>query len=178
MPIFAQGVPKNKLTLLYYIQASKLDITKDQLYRAAVENELMNYFDFESCMHELEEDAFILAVPRAFGQGYRVSVRGTDVLDQFQESLPVSLRERLERYARENMEEMRLETQIVSEMEELSGGGYLVKLRALEKNAVVMELSMRVATRDMAQRMRQNWETGSEDIYQLLLERLLKSEYK
>ena len=67
MPIFAQGVPRNKLTLLYYIQSSKLDITKEQLYRAMVENELMSYFDFESCMHELEEDAFVLAVPRAFG---------------------------------------------------------------------------------------------------------------
>lgn len=176
MPIFAQGVPRNKLTLLYYIQSSKLDITKEQLYRAMVENELMSYFDFESCMHELEEDAFILAVPRAFGQGYRVSVRGADVLDQFVESLPVSLRERLGRYAREIMDEMRLETQIVSEMEELAGGGYLVKLRALEKNASVMELSMRVATRDMAQRMRQNWESGSEGIYQVLLEKLLKSE--
>ena len=176
MPIFAQGVPKNKLTLLYYIRASKLDITKDQLYRAAVENELMNYFDFESCMHELEEDAFVAAVPHAFGQGYRVTVRGTDVLEQFVESLPVSLRERLEKYAREHMEKMRLQTQIVSDMEELSGGGYLVRLRALENNASILELSLRVATRDMAQRMRTNWEIESDELYSLLLGKLLKNE--
>lgn len=176
MPIFAQGVTKNKLTILYYIRASKLDITRDQLYRAMVENEVMNYFDFESCMHELEEDAFIAAVPHAFGQGYRVSVRGTDVLEQFVESLPVSLRERLEKYAREHMEKMRQQTQIVSDMEELSGGGYLVRLRALENNAAILELSLRVATRDMAQRIRTNWETESEELYALLLGKLLKSE--
>jgi len=174
MPIFAQGVTKNKLTLLYYIRKCGLDITREQLYRAMLENDAMNYFDFESCMHELEEDAFVLAVPRAFGQGYRVSVRGEDVLEQFVESLPVSLREKLERYAKSKNKEMLLQTQIVSEMEELPGGGYVVKLRALENNAAVMELSLRVATREMAQRMRGNWEGQSEALYQTILEKLLK----
>lgn len=176
MPIFAQGVTKNKLIILYYIRASKVDITREQLYRVMVENDLMSYFDYQSCMHELEEDAFIAAVPRAFGQAYRVSVHGQDVLDQFVESLPVSLRERLELYAREHREEMLLQTQIVSDMEELPSGGYIVRLRALEQNAAVMELSIRVATRDMAQRMRVNWEKDSESLYAHLLTTLLKSE--
>ncbi len=176
MPFFAQGMTKNKLTILYYVRQSKLDLTREQLYRAMVENDAMSYFDFESCMHELEEDAFLAAVPHAFGQGYRVSVRGTDLLEQFVESLPVSLRDKLDRYASENMDQMRQQTQIVSDMEELSGGGYYVQLRALEDNAAVMELGMRVATREMAQRIRQNWESNSEDVYAMLLRELLKSE--
>lgn len=176
MPIFAQGVTKNKLTILYYIRASRMDITREQLYRVMVENDLMSYFDYQSCMHELEEDAFIAAVPRSFGQAYRVSAHGLDVLEQFVESLPVSLRERLERYASEHREEMLLQTQIVSDMEELPSGGYLVRLRALEQNAAIMELSIRVATRDMAQRMRSNWEKDSESLYAYLLTTLLKGE--
>ncbi len=176
MPIFAQGVTKSKLTILYYLRATKVDITRDQLYRVMVDNDVMSFFDYQSCMHELEEDAFIAALPKAFGQAYRLSVRGADALDQFVESLPVSLRERLERYAREHREEMLLQTQIVSEMEELPSGGYLVHLRALENNAAVMELTLRVATRDMAQRMRANWEKDSETLYANLLTTLLKSE--
>ena len=176
MPIFAQGVTKTKLTILYYLGVSKIEITREQLYRVMVENDTMNFFDFQACMHELEEDAFIAALPKSFGQVYRLSVRGADVLEQFVESLPVSLRERLERYAREHREEMLLQTQIVSDMEELPSGGYLVHLRALENNAAVMELTMRVATRDMAQRMRANWEKESEPLYAHLLTTLLKSE--
>ncbi|MEA5049049.1 MAG: DUF4364 family protein [Eubacteriales bacterium] len=176
MPIFAQGVTKNKLSILYYARASKMEITREQLYRVMVENDVMSYFDYQSCMHELEEDAFIAAVPRAYGQAYRVSVRGADVLDQFVESLPVSLREKLEHYAREHREEMLLETQMISDMEELPSGGYLVRMRALEQNAVIMELTLRVATRDMAQRLRSNWEKESEPLYTYLLTSLLKSE--
>jgi hypothetical protein len=174
MPIFAQGVTKNKLTILFYLHISKVDITRDQLYRAIVENEAMDFFDFQSCMHDLEEDAFIAAVPRSFGQVYRLSVRGADALDQFVESLPVSLRERLERYEREHREETLLQTQIVSDMEELPSGGYLVRLRALENSAAVMELTLRVATRDMAQRIRANWEKESEPLYSNILTTLLK----
>ena len=170
------NLPENKQIILYYIRAAKMDITREQLYRVMVENDVMSYFDYQSCMHELEEDAFIAAVPRAFGQAYRVSVHGADVLDQFVESLPVSLRERLELYAREHREEMLLQTQIVSDMEELPSGGYVVRLRALEQNAAVMELSIRVATRDMAQRMRSNWEKDSESLYAYLLTTLLKGE--
>ncbi len=176
MPIFAQGVTKSKLTILFYLRASKVDITREQLYRVMVENDVMSFFDYQACMHELEEDSFIAAVPKAFGQSYRLSVRGADVLDQFVESLPVSLRERLEHYAREHREEMLLQTQLVSGMEELPSGGYFVHLRALENNAAVMELTFRVATRDMAQRMRLNWEKESESLYAHLMSTLLKSE--
>jgi len=176
MPIFAQGVTKNKLTILYYLRISKVDIMRDQLFRAMVENDVMSFFDYQSCMHDLEEDAFIAAVPKAFGQVYRLSVHGADALDQFVESLPVSLRERLEKYEREHREEMLLQTQIVSDMEELPNGGYVVHLRALENNAAVMELTLRVATRDMAQRLRANWEKESEPLYSYLLMSLLKSE--
>lgn len=176
MPIFAQGVTKDKLTILYYLSASKVGITREQLYRVMVENNVMSFFDYQSCMHELEEDTFIAAVPKAAGQAYRLSVRGADVLEQFVESLPVSLRERLERYAREHREEMLLETQIVSDMEELPSGGYLVHLRALEESAAIMELTLRVATREMAQRMRSNWERECEPLYAQMLTTLLKSE--
>ncbi|NLI54288.1 MAG: DUF4364 family protein [Clostridiales bacterium] len=176
MPIFAHGVTKDKLTILYYLRAKKVDITRDQLYRVMVENDVMSYFDYQSCMHELEEDAFIAAVPKAFGQVYRLSVRGADVLEEFVESLPVSLRERLDRYDREHREEMLLQTQIVSDMEELASGGYVVRLRALENSAAVMELTLRVASRDMAQRIRANWEKESEPLYAGLLSTLLKQE--
>jgi len=176
MPIFAQGVTKDKLTILYYLRASKVDITREQLHRVMVDNDTMSFFDFQACMHELEEDAFIAALPKSFGQVYRLSVRGADVLEQFVESLPVSLRERLERYAREHREEMLLQTQIVSEMDELSSGVYLVHLRALEENAAIMELTLRVATREMAQRMRANWEKQSETLYANLLTTLLRTE--
>lgn len=175
MPIFAQGVTKDKLTILYFARASDLDITHEQLYRGMFENDCMSYFDFQSAMHELEEDGFMAAIPRTFGQGYRVTVRGTDALSMFGESLQASLRERLDRYADEHRESMRRETQLTTAMEEQERGGYRVCLKAQEQSAVVLEINMLVASREMAQRIRSNWEDASGDIYSFLLENLLKA---
>ncbi len=174
MPIFVHGETKEKLTILYFVRASRLDITKEQLYRAMVENDCMQYFDFETVMHELEEDGFIAAIPRTFGQGYRVTERGAQSLDMFEESLPRSYRDRLAIYADANREAMRQETQLVSAMQAQPDGGYVVTLKAQEKNAVVLKLEMRVASREMAQKIRANWPAASDTIYAVMLKELLK----
>lgn len=174
MPIFAQGVTKDKLTILYFTRTCDLDITREQLYRAMVENDCMSYFDFQSAMHELEEDGFIAAIPRVFGQGYRVSARGEETLRMFEESLPASLRDKLMQYAAESREPMRRETQLTTGMEEQKSGGYRVHLKAQEQSTVVLDIELLVASRDMAQRIRANWEEASSGIYSYLLAHLLK----
>ena len=47
----------------------------------------------------MEEDGLVAAVPRRFGQVYALSSRGQEVVDMFQERLPVSLRDDLDAYA-------------------------------------------------------------------------------
>ena len=173
MPIFAKGVTKDKLTILYFVKTVALDITREQLYRAMIENDCMDYFDFQPSMHDLEEDGFIAAIPRTFGQGYRVTVRGDDVLEMFGESLPNSLREKLAQYADAHRAQMVEETQLVSTMKEQESGAYLVELKAQERDRVVLTISMQVASRDIAQKIRANWPQASEDIYANLLEKLL-----
>lgn len=174
MPIFANGVTKDKLTILYFVKTAALDITREQLYRAMIENDCMDYFDFQPSMHDLEEDGFIAAIPRTFGQGYRVTVRGENILEMFGESLPFSLREKLRLYAESRRAQMVEETQLVSSMKEQESGAYLVELKAQERDRVVLTISMQVASRDMAQRIRANWPKASEDIYANMLEKLLQ----
>jgi len=174
MPIFAQGVTKDKLSILYFVKIANIDLPREQLYRAMIENDCMDYFDFQPAMHDLEEDGFLAAIPRTFGQGYRVSVRGEECLDLFGESLPFSLREKLTAYADAKRAQMVEETQLVSHMQEQESGAYLVELKAQENDRVVLTISMQVASRSMAQRIRGNWPRASEEIYANLLKELLK----
>lgn len=174
MPIFAKGISKDKLTILYYIRSSSIDISRDQLFRAMVENDCIAYFDFQNAMYDLEEDGLIAAIPRSFGQGYRVTARGEETLNLFSDALPHSLRGRLDAYGKENRNAMLLETQLVSTMEEQRNGGYRVELKALEQDTVVAKIDLLVASRSMAQRIRANWPSASEEIYSDILDKLLK----
>ncbi len=175
MPIFARGVPKDKLTILFFLQSIAEDITKEQLWRAMAENDCMAYFDFQKAVYELEEDAFVAAVPRAFGQCFRVTAQGEKLLCMFSESLPFSLRKGLLDYVKENREQMRTETQLTSSMQALDeeAGTYRVTLLAQENNGEIMSVSLRAASRDMAQRMCANWIEASPKVYACLLNELL-----
>ena len=173
MPIFFFFLPKNKLTILCFARSANIDLMREQLYRAMVENDCMSYFDFQSAMYEMEEDGLLAAIPRAFGQGYRITAPGESTLAMFEESLPFSLRQRLSAYAEAARESMRLETQLLTSMEELYGGAYRVHLKAVEQNDVVLDIEMKPASRSMAKRDRRNWERASEEIYSFLLKKLL-----
>ena len=175
MPYFVHDKSKDKLTILFFTKAANMDIKREQIYRAMVENDCMQYFAFETAMHELEEDGFIAAIPRTFGQGYRVTGRGTESLTMFENSLPHSYRQKLDAYADANREAMRQESQLVSSMEQQPDGGYVVELKAQEDRAVVLTIRMRVASREMAQKIRGNWAAASDTIYSVMLRELLKA---
>ena len=55
MPIFSRGESKQKLTILFYMKAAGTLLTREQLYRAMIENGCMEFFDFQVTVNELEE---------------------------------------------------------------------------------------------------------------------------
>jgi len=175
MPFFAQGDLKNKLTILYFVRTAQWEITREQLYRAMIENNCMSYFEFQVAMAEMEEDGYLMAIPCMFGQVYRVTASGKDTLHMFEESLPFSLRTSLETYAEANRESMIRETQLVSSMEELYGGGYRVHLRVQDSKSSIVEISFDVISRSMAQRIRAGWQEIAGDVYMRILTSLLEA---
>ena len=175
MPIFSRGESKQKLTILFYMKAAGTLLTREQLYRAMIENGCMEFFDFQVTVNELEEDGYILAAPRQFGQGYTLTDRGGETLALFEATLPHSYRESLKAYAEEHRNEVRSEHQLVSSMTEEADGSYTVRLRAQSDVRPELDICMRLASRDMAVRARNAWARGdcSSRIYRFLLDALL-----
>ena len=178
MPIFAKGETKQKLTILHYMKCAEALLTREQLYRAMIENGCMEFFDFQIAMNEMEEDGYLAAVPKRFGQGYALTDRGEELLTMFAETLPLSERERLSIYAHENRRRLKNENQLVSTMEEGPDGSYTVCLQAQSDEREELRITLHLASREMASRVRKNWsmETTGEEIYLHLLNTLLRNE--
>ena len=109
----------------------------------------------------------------AFGHAFSVTERGKETLQLFEDSLPNSEREKLSSYALKNRESLRTETQLVSSMQEKPDGSYEVRMAAQERDRVVLEIRLSVATRSMAQKIRSVWTVRAEEIYSSMLEKLL-----
>ena len=95
MAFFSDGFTKSKLMVLYFLNELSVDLTKEQIATFSAAYELIPYFELQSAIYELEEEGFLAAVPRPYGQAYCLTPKGKETLGMFVERLPQSVRDDL-----------------------------------------------------------------------------------
>ena len=176
MPYFSREITRDKLCVLFLLRELDIELTRTQLSDIMVTNDWVKYFELQTCLAELEEDGFIAAIPRSFGQGYRLTERADEVLGMFSTQLPGSFRDELSAFAESSREELRRETQFTAESQRIQSGGYYVTLKVMETSAVLLEFNLLMPDRDSAKVICDNWESKAEDIYTYALSQLLKKD--
>lgn len=174
MPTFLHGPAKDKIFILYMLQVLSADAPLERILDALFYTDLVSVFDFSIALSRLEEEGLVAAVPRPFGQSYRLTHEGKETLSLFMESLPASERERVDAYIRENRSDIRKETQILSSQRELPGGDIEVTLRVAEGARVMFGLTVPVPSAELAKLLRKNWETHNADAYAAVWDILAK----
>ncbi|MCL2672121.1 MAG: DUF4364 family protein [Clostridiales bacterium] len=165
MPTFTHGPAKVKLFILYTLQTLSADAPAERVLDALFYTDLVSVFDFSIALSNLEEEGLVAAIPRPFGQSYRLTHEGAQTLALFAESLPASERARVEAYICENRDDIRRQTQILTSQRELPGGDIELNLRAAEGARVVLGLTFSVPSPELAKLVRGNWEERNADVY-------------
>jgi hypothetical protein len=166
MPIFSQGATKNKLLILYAMQAMQCDASINHIYQIFFDLDLIPCFDFTVAISDLEEDGAVAAVPRPFGQSYRVTDEGRQLLTLFGESLPASNRAAIRQHVEAHRETVQRETQILSTQQALPDGGFELTLSATEGLQTLFSMTIPAPTAGIARLMRKNWSAFSYEIYE------------
>ena len=172
MSFFSEGVTKLKLTVLYFLNKLGLAITRDQITTLAAAYDLGPFFELQNAVAEMEEDGLVAAVPRRFGQVYALSSRGQEVVDMFQERLPVSLRDDLDAYADECREDIRKQTQFTARIEPLPGGECMVRFYFMEQDEPLLSIELIFPDSGSASRAAKSWPDKAEEAYCYLLSSL------
>ncbi|HOF94487.1 MAG TPA: DUF4364 family protein [Clostridia bacterium] len=173
MPYFSHGDERKKLMLLFFLNEVDFELTRNEFFRIFAEQGLMEYFDFQALLSELEEDAHVAAIPMAFGQGYRISQKGAETLSLFRENLPHSLRKKLEILADENRALIKENSQFSASHTRLPDGGYLALFKLMDKQKNMLGLSLELPTAALAKEACDAWPNKAQGIYQMLLFELL-----
>lgn len=172
MPYFTHGDVKNKLILLYIFHCAQKPLPKEHLYRAVYDNECMPYFTFETVLQELEDDGLITAVTRPFGDCFGMTELGRESVKLFEGTLPLSLRVILAEYMEAHGAEFARELQTVSSMTPSRSGGYSVRLSVIEQDEVFFGITISVASKEDALRIRRHWEAKSVKLYSEIWDKL------
>jgi len=176
MPNFLEGLAKEKVQLLYILNAAKTELTEQQFYQCAFESTGMNWFSFHDVVGELEKNGDIQVERRPFGPCAQLTNQGRMTLSMFEKGLTYSLREGIDAYLKQNAPQFRQERELVSSEDPLPGGGLLVRLKALEGDRTLLEIDVGVASLEESLQMRKNWQQQSAKLYDTIYDTLTGKE--
>lgn len=175
MAFFLNGAEKNRLMILYFISKAGLEMTRAQLYRVMAENDWIGYFDFQTTLSGLEEDAYVAAVPRVFGHGYVLTDKAVEALSMFSVELPYSLRQEMEDYADTHRQELRRELQYYAQPEKQPDGSWRAHLKVMDCDTVMLDITLALPEQSFAQTACKDWQNTAPEVYQEILQRLVLS---
>ena len=171
---FYDETNRNKLIVLYFIKSLNIELTRSQIADFSVAHDLIPYFDLQTTVGELEESGLLACVPKAFGQAFMLTPQGRDIIEMFQERIPQSQRDTLDRYADECREQLRLDTQYSATGRELYKGGYGVTLKAMDSSRTLLGIEFMLPDSKSANKAIARWRASSADIYRYLVQVLVE----
>ena len=115
----------------------------------------------------------VAAVPREFGQSYRITQSGLETIDVFKEQLPMSLRRAINRYIEENRDNLRKAAQYITDRKRLEDGSYHVTLTVIEEDSLVFKTVVHLANFDASLIAADNWDKTAYPLYSFAINQLL-----
>lgn len=166
----ASDVENKLLVLLAVDQLGPL--TNLQLLQFLAENDLMDYITLQLALGELMEAGHLEKTPHALGPLYALTLEGRESLALFARRIPHSSRMLVKGGAAQWKARFQREKQVLSDFHRQEDGTYSLTLRLMEKDQPLLEMTLVLPSRDMADHLSRNWPKAAGDFYGFLIREL------
>ena len=163
-----------KLLLLYIIKSIKYTISNAQLTDIVLEHSFINYFTLQQYISELEKSNFIKLEEKDNKEFVLLTRKGDSVLSLFKDRLSQSKMKSIDEYLSEQIDEIKRELNIFGDYTPDNNDSFLVTLKALEGNCVLLDLNVSVPSKDQAKELCSKWKNNSSEIYNKIMEALIE----
>jgi len=172
--MFEGGVlADKKLMILYLLDKMEIPLTKAQITNAILENNLIDFFTFQQCISELEEADMIKQVPHQKKQCYTNTDSGQKAVEVFEQRISKNTVSIINSYISKNKDSLKKESQVIAEYSKTGDKEYIVTLKVIEKELVLMDLKLSVVSAKQAKQVCEKWKSSSEKIYSQLITSLI-----
>jgi hypothetical protein len=165
-----------KLIIMYLLDKVDFPLTNAQVSNFILEKDYTNYFTIQQSISELIEAEFVTIEAIGHSSHYRITTSGRETLSFFSNMISPAIQEDILDFLKTNKYSLRDEVSTLSEYFKVKKGEYMVRLRVLEKEESIIDLSIAIPTEEDAEKICNNWRAQSQKIYAYVLENLLKEE--
>ena len=160
---------ENKLLMLYVLKVIDEPISNTQLTEIILENNFINYFTFQQYLSELEESKFVEYHTANDKKLLVLTKQGDTVLSLFKSRLSPSKISIINQYIKDKIESIKKELTIHADYTLGEKDSFIVDLKAVENQALLMELKLSVPSKNQAVAICNKWKDNPSDIYTAII---------
>lgn len=166
-------IADNKLIILYILDRLDMPLTKSQITDVILENSLIDFFTLQQCLSELEQSDLMRQIEYRKKPSYEISETGKKAVEVFIRRIPRSTAAVIDRYILSNKESLKKESEIVADFCKVNDKEYIVTLKVIEGNMVLIDLKLSVVSSKQAKFICEKWKGSSEKIYGQIMNTLI-----
>ena len=165
---------ENKLLMLYVLKSIKDPISNTQLTEIILENNFMNYFTFQQYLAELEDSRFVEYHEANDKKLLALTEKGDNVLSFFKDRISPSKIAIIVEYIKDKIGSIKKELTIQADYTlGESDDSFIVDLKAIEDQSLLMELKLSVPTKNQATSICKKWKENPSEIYNNIINILI-----
>ena len=162
-----------KLIILYMLDKVRFPLSNAQLSEFILEKEYTDYFIVQSALSELTETGFFKINTVRNTSLYDITEEGRKTLSYFQNRISSDIREEIDSFLSEHSFELRSETSTPADYYRTPEGDYAVRCRVLERDSVLIDLTVTVHVKEQAEAVCSHWRNKSQSLYAFIMKELL-----
>ncbi len=162
-----------KLIVLTMLSKVDFPLTNAQISDFILTKEYTNYFTLQQVLSELVETELAEEHTVRNSTYYHMTAKGKETLSYFGHMVSEAIHEDMDKYFKDNAIALRDEMSVRADYYENNQGEYTARLRVMEKDSAVIDLSLSVPTENQANSICDNWKKKNQKLYAYLMQELL-----
>ena len=162
-----------KLIVLSMLDRVDFPLTNAQISDFILTKEYTNYFTLQQVLAELVETDLAEENTVRNSTYYQMTEKGKETLNYFGHRVSAAIHEDMDKYFKDNAIVLRDEMSVKADYYENNHEEYSVRLRVMEKDSALIDLTLSVPTEGQANSICDNWKKKNQKLYAYLMQELL-----
>ena len=166
MEIKPMGIARNKIWIIYILDILKFRLKEDQLAELCDRFGLMDCFDFSRAINELQQTDLVKCEMSPLGRLYSMSMLGESTLECFAKELSYTKRQEVAAQLKKDADDIFLKSVIGCDTLKLRDGRYRVRLRMIENDLEVFDITLIARDGAEALKFTEQWKENAMAVYE------------
>lgn len=162
-----------KLIILYMLKKVDFPMTTSQISEFILGQGYTNYFKIQECLSEMKEDQLVHTETTHNRTLYHLAENGDETLLYFQKKIPEAIQHDIDHFLEEKEYDLKEEVAAKANYYRNTQHEYDVHFQLTESRSNLVDLTLTVPTETEAEAMVNNWYKNYQEIYTLLMTKLL-----